>query len=98
MAEQKNPTPDVNKTAVRGRTEPAGDFQAFVDELRWQKGIEQPKDATKAASVVLCELERRLTGPHRDTIAARLPEPLRALLASCQRTDGSHSNLWRRPV
>ena len=82
-------TPDVSTTPVRAREEPADDFRAFVDELRWTKALAKPPDATHAAAVVLCQLERRLTGDHRDEIAARLPEQLRQLLEACPRTDGS---------
>ena len=82
-------TPDVSKVTVRAREEPAGDFRAFVDELRWTRPIEKPENATHAAAVVLCQLERRLTGDRRDEMATHLPEQLQRVLASCPRTDGS---------
>ena len=82
-------SPDVSATPVRAREEPGDDFRAFVDELRWTKAIEKPDDATRAAAVVLCQLERRLTGDKRDEMATHLPQQLQRVLASCPRTDGS---------
>jgi len=81
--------PEVKATPVRERQEPADDFRAFVDELRWTRPIEKPDDAARAAAVVLCQLERRLTGDRREEMATHLPEQLQRLLASCPHTDGS---------
>ncbi|AKU92532.1 DUF2267 domain-containing protein [Vulgatibacter incomptus] len=82
-------TPDVSATPVPTRHEPADDYRAFVDELRWTHPIEDPEDAAYAAAVVLCQLERRLTGERRDELAFRLPEEFQILLAACPRVDGS---------
>jgi len=83
------PTPDVHTVPVPARDEPADDFQAFVDELRWTKPLQEKVDPARAASVVLCLLERRLTGPHRKEMWSHLPRELRRLLDGCQRTPGA---------
>jgi uncharacterized protein (DUF2267 family) len=83
--------PDVNATPVRGREEPAGDFQTFVDELQWTPALRRAVDPARAASVVLCQLERRLTGDTRDELMTHLPAGLQRLIDGCQRTDGSGS-------
>ncbi len=88
---RRESTPDVSKTTVRSREEPAADFQAFVDELRWTRPLREGIDPARAASVVLCQLERRLTGDRRDEMLTRLPAELQRLLDACQRTDGSGS-------
>lgn len=88
MAEQTR-GPDVSHTPVRSREEPEGDFQALMDELRWTKPLREGLDPARAASVVLCHLERRLTGSKREEIAQHLPEALRRTLSGCQRVDGS---------
>ncbi len=86
MADQ---TPDVGATPMPAKREPAEDYRAFVDELRWTKPLEEPDDAAYAAAVVLCQLERRLTGDRRDELMSQFPRELRILLAGCPITEGS---------
>jgi len=88
MADEIN-IPDVKATPVQVREEPADDFQAFVDELRWTKPLRERVDPKRAASVVLCQLERRLTGDRRDEMLTHLPAELQKLLRSCERVDGA---------
>lgn len=89
MADE-TPTPDVGTIPVQLSREPAGDFQAFVDELRWTHPLEKPEDAAYAAAVVLCQLERRLTGEEkRAELNMNLPVELRILMAGCPVVEGA---------
>ena len=81
--------PDPDKLVSRARQEPAEDFEAFVDELRWAKPLREDVRPTKAASVILCLLERHLTGTRRDTLVDHLPSKLANLLEGCQITEGA---------
>jgi len=83
-------TPDVGSTPVQLSREPADDFHAFVDELRWTPVLEKPEVAAYAAAVVLCQLERRLTGEEkRGELNMNLPVELRILLAGCPIVEGA---------
>ena len=83
-------TPEL-EPPFRTRQEPAESFQAFVDELRWTKPLREDIEPAHAASVVLCQLERRLTGDRREELLTHLPQKLQRLLESCQRIEGAPS-------
>lgn len=89
MADE-TPTPDVGSFPPRLRREPAEDYRAFVDELRWTPALQEPHEAAFAAAVVLCQLERRLTGEEkREGLNQSLPVELRILLAGCPIVEGA---------
>lgn len=82
--------PEVGTEPVQFRREPADDYRAFVDELRWTPALAEADDAAYAAAIVLCQLERQLTGEEkRDELNLNLPLELRILLAGCPIVEGS---------
>lgn len=88
MADEVLNPPGPTATPVRAREEPADDFQAFVDELRWTKWLRNRDEAVRAAAVVICQLERRLTGSHRERLADKLPPQLQAIFDACPVVEG----------
>ena len=61
--------------------------EIFLDRIVEISGLDREK-AARAASVVLCELERHLTGGEAGKLESELPDQFRDLLRECEREAG----------
>lgn len=100
MAEDRNPTQNLDLNAWRGRprrevplevkrawrheSRTSQSYAAFIKHL-CERGGMSPSVAEQAAISVLCALEQRIFGEEANELEAQLPRKLTELLQRCER-------------